>query len=182
MRWATLGFMVSWIKEIFGNMFDGKIICWGKWRGNWNVGYIYDSVIHRNGRSDEELSWRLSLAYGVTDSPNTSNWCCRYMCTVEGRKFTSAVSSLVASTYGIRMNIIWTPLCHVEISITVHYDYVDSRVLLFDTTQPPSASPQSITRVIRIRILLKEVHGEMLESFKYVYLQKKSTYVLHVRI
>ncbi len=38
------------------------------------------SVVHNNGRSDQEVIRRIGLAYGVMDSLNTSIWRCRYLC------------------------------------------------------------------------------------------------------
>ncbi len=38
------------------------------------------SVVHNNGRSDQEVIRRIGLAYGVMDSLNTSIWRCQYLC------------------------------------------------------------------------------------------------------
>ncbi len=38
------------------------------------------SVVHDNGRSDQEVIRRISLAYGAMDSFNRSIWRCRYLC------------------------------------------------------------------------------------------------------
>ncbi len=40
----------------------------------------FGTVVHNNGRSDQEVIRRIGLAYGVMDSLNTSIWRCRYLC------------------------------------------------------------------------------------------------------
>ena len=39
-----------------------------------------NSVVHNYGGSNQEVTGRIGLAYGVMDSFNTSIWLCRYLC------------------------------------------------------------------------------------------------------
>ena len=81
-----LGLKVSWAKtkiQDFGDLLDGAVqsvqVCGEDVELLESFTYL-GSVVHNNGRSDEEVTRRLGLAWGVMDSLNRSIWRCRYLC------------------------------------------------------------------------------------------------------
>ncbi len=81
-----LGLEVSWTKtkvQAFGGLLDDTVqpvhACGEDIEVLESFTYL-GSVVHNNGRSDQEVIRRIDLAYGVMDSLNTSIWRCRYLC------------------------------------------------------------------------------------------------------
>ena len=81
-----LGLQVSWAKtkvQAFGGLLDEAVqsvqACGEDIEVLQRFTYL-GSVIHNNGRSDDEISRRIGLAYGVMDTLNSGIWRCRYLC------------------------------------------------------------------------------------------------------
>ncbi len=114
------------------------------------------SVLHNNGRSDQEVIRRIGLAYGVMDSLNTSIWLCRYLCRrTKLRIFKSLV--LPALLYGCetwtlsgdlerRLNVFRTK-CLRRIMGHRWNDFVSNQRLLHETESRP------VTSIVRERQL-----------------------------
>ena len=40
----------------------------------------FGSAVRNDGKSSQEVGWRIGLAHGVMDSLSMTIWCCRYLC------------------------------------------------------------------------------------------------------